>query len=104
MSRLEELQRSIFDYQIGIVNKYLQGERVHKSRSTRREREDVSFSMIHLINDVCGIHSDGIIVGEIYSGRYKREKKHRERYWGKVNTGKISDTRRGFDKYRSNEK
>ena len=100
VSRLKELQESIIDHQIDEVNRYIQGERVKKSLSTRREREDVSFSMIHLINDVCGVHSDGITVGEIFPARHKREKKRRARYWKKANTGEIIDTRRGFDKYR----
>ena len=104
MSLLKELRESMRDHQIALVNKYIQGERVYKSRTTRREREDVSYSMIHLINDDCGIHSDGITAGEFFPSRYKREKKRRERYWRKVNTGKITDSRRGFDKYRENEK
>ena len=103
MSRLKELQRTLLDYQIDLVNNYLQGERVLKSHSTRREREDVSFSMIHLINDACGIHSDGLSLGTLNPAGYKRDKKRRERYWRKVNTGKITDTRRGFDKYRTGE-
>ena len=100
VSRLKELHESIIDHQIDEVNRYLCGERVNKSHSTRREREDVTYSMIYLINSVCGIHSDGIVAGEFYPARRKREKQRRERYWKKVHDGKITDTRRGFDKYR----
>ena len=99
---LDIFKIQMVDYEIEIINRFINGERVFKSRSTRREREDVSFSVIHLINDVCGIHSDGIPVGELYPSRYKREKKRRERYWKKVNNGKIIDSRRGYDKYRRN--
>ena len=98
--RIDIIRTELVDYQIGIINRFINGERVFKSHTTRREREDVSYSMIHLINDVCGIHSDGIPVGEIYPSRYKREKKRREKYWKKANAGKIIDSRRGYDKYR----
>ena len=97
---LKLARNQMLDYTIEYVNRFVKGERVFKSRSTRREREDVSYSMIQLINDACGIHSDGISFGEIYPARYKREKKRRERYWKKVNDGKITDSRRGYDKYR----
>ena len=98
------LKESLDDYLILMVNKYIQGEWIHKSRTVRRECEDVSYSMIHLINDACGIHSDGIELGEIYPARYKREKKRRKRYWKRVNDGKSTDTRRGFAKYRRTER
>ena len=104
MNRLEELHRAMTDHQIDLVNNYIQGERVYKSHTTRREREDVSFSMIHTINEACGIHSDGLSMGTIDPAGYKREKKRREGYWKKVNAGKITDTRRGYDKYRSTTK
>ena len=104
ISLFEEAQRSMLDYQIDLVNNYIKGDRVMKSQTTRREREDVSFSMIYVINDACGIHSDGISMGTIEPMRYKREKQRRKRYWEKVNAGKITDTRRGYDKYRTNTK
>ena len=100
MSRLQLFHEQMKDWQIEQVNRYLKGEHIKSSRGTRREREDVTYYMIDVIESECGIHSDGIPVGEIYPSRYKREKKRRERFWKKVNAGKIIDSRRGYDKYR----
>ena len=100
---MQGLIENMIDREIEQVNKYIAGEHVMLSRGTRRERENITAIMMMLIEKGCGIHTDGIDVGTINIAGYKREKRRREKYWKKVNAGEITDTRRGFDKYRRNE-
>lgn len=102
-SRFEDIRERMVDNDCELVNRYIKGERVIKSLSTRRERVNITAVLEILIKDACGIHSDGISLGTINPAGYKREKKHRERYWKKVHAGEITDTRRGYDKYRRTE-
>ena len=97
------LIEDMIDREIEHVNKYIAGEHVMLSRGTRRERENVTAIMMMLIEKACGIHTDGIEVGIIYPAMYKREKRRREKYWKRVNAGEITDTRRGYEKYRRTE-
>jgi len=94
------MKEKMTDYEINIINSYLKGTRCFKSQTTRIERYGVTSMMIHLINEACGIHSDGIAVGTLDIGGYKREIKRREKYWKHVHNGETVDTRRGYDKYR----
>ena len=41
---IKEMKDNMDDYLISTVHRYIQGELIHKSRSTRREREDISWS------------------------------------------------------------
>jgi hypothetical protein len=96
MSHIEKMMEEMVDYEIDMVNRYINGEHVHPKRG-RFERDDVTACMTMAIERACGIHQKGIEVGSFHFARYKREKKRVERYWADVRAGKRTDTRRGFD-------
>ena len=103
MSRLETILEQMKDYEIDQVNRYLKGEHVDYRRG-RFERDHVTWCLIAAIERECGIHAKGIEVGSIHLTRYKREIKRRKKYWERVRKGETTDTRRGFDKERRNER
>lgn len=92
---LEEIlpdgMQQLYDSMREDVNRYIQGER------PKRGEQNVRCSMMMVIEKACGIHQKGIELGRIDTGRYKREVRHKKKYWAKVRSGEITDTRRGFD-------
>ena len=91
---LDEILRDIMYSWSDDVNHYIKGK-YHKKGELH-----IRTLMLMVIEKTCGIHQKGIELGGFDYGRYKREVRHKARYWAKVRAVEIVDTRRGFDKER----
>ena len=80
------------DYLIKEVNDYIVKGKKHK-----RGEEHVRSAMIWAIERTCHIHPKAIEAGQIDYKRYKKEVRHRKKWWDRVRKGDATDSRKGFE-------
>ena len=84
------------DYLTKEVNDYI----VEGKRHSRGE-PNVRFAMMWAIEKTCCIHPKAIEIGQIDCGRYKKEIRHKKKWWDRVRRGDATDSRKGFDMERA---
>lgn len=97
----KQIMDSMYDSMAEEVNAYIKGEKCRSNRGG--ERYHIRILMMMVIENACGIHSNGIAVGRIDFAQYKKEVRRRKRYWDRVRAGETIDTRRGFDRERKGD-
>jgi hypothetical protein len=91
MSILQRAFEEMTDFELHLVNEYIQGTNKRNYRGPRYEEMDARSAMETLIRKACHIQEVGIELGSINYGMYLREKRRLKKPI-KKNTDKLTST------------